>query len=153
MPSVFESGRAKLRWPQECGKHAGWLAQGLGHLRIAFLALLALAGVSWTAGCGNGATEPPPPEPSRATTVTVTPGTVQLSALGATAQLSAQVLDQHGQPMAAVAWLSGSATIATVDGSGLVTAVDNGMATITATSASATGRATVTVVQVAARSR
>ena len=92
--------------------------------RIACLAAVALGGASWIPACGDGAVEPPPPDPPRATSVTVTPPTARLSALGATVQLSAQVLDQNGRPMAgaAVAWSSGSTAIATVDASGLVTA-------------------------------
>ena len=117
--------------------------------RIACLAAVALAGVSWIPACGDGAVEPPPPDPPRATTVTVTSPTARLSALGATVQLSAQVLDQNGRPMAgaAVAWSSGSAAIATVDASGLVAAVQNGTVTIMATSGSASGSAEVTVAQ------
>ena len=141
----------KKRGPQEYGNHAGWPGEGLSRLRIVFLALIALVGVSSSA-CGDGATDPPPPEPARATTVTVTPATAQLTALGATVRLSAQVLDQNGQAMAsaAVAWSSGNATIAMVDGSGLVTAVQNGTVTITATSGSTSGSAAITVAQVAA---
>ena len=120
-----------------------------------FSTLLASAGLAATllaAACGDGATEPePPPEPPRATTVAVTPPTAELTALGATVQLSAQVLDQNGQAMAgaAVTWSSGSATIATVSATGLVTAVQNGSVTITATSGSASGNAAVTVAQMA----
>ena len=100
---------------------------------------------------GDDTTEPPLPDPPRPTTVAVSPGTAQLSALGATVQLTAEVRDQTGQAMAgaAVAWSSGSDTVATVDGSGLVTAGRNGTVTITATAGSATGSAAVTVAQVA----
>ena len=98
--------------------------------------------------CGDGGTEPPP-DPPRPTTVTVTPATAELTALGATVQLSAQVLDQYGQVMAgaAVSWSSSAATVAAVDGSGLVTGAGNGAATITATAGSASGTAAVTVAQ------
>ena len=56
----------------------------------------------WTYACGDGTTEPPPyfPEP---TTVTVSPATAELAALGATVQLSAQVQDQNGQVMSSLA--------------------------------------------------
>ena len=120
-----------------------------------FNTLLASAGLAATllaAACGDGATDPaPPPELPRATTVAVTPRTAELTALGATVQLSAQVVDQNGQAMAgaAVTWSSGSATIATVSATGLVTAVQNGSVTITATSGSASGNAAVTVAQAA----
>ena len=105
----------------------------------------------WAYACGDGATEPTPtPDPPRATTVTVTPATAhQLAALGATVQLSARVLDQNGQVMtgAAVTWSSSATLVATVDASGLVTAVGGGAATITATAGSASGTATVMVAQ------
>lgn len=107
-----------------------------------------LAGTVWVSGCGDGAVGPSPtPDPPRPTTLTVTPATAQLTALGTTVQLSAHVRDQHGQAMvgATVAWASGDAAVATVSSAGLVTAVDNGKASITATAGSAAGTATVTV--------
>ena len=102
----------------------------------------------WASACGDGTTEPPP-DPPRPTTVTVTPATAELTALDATVQLNAQVLDQNGQVMAgaAVTWASGDASVAAVDGAGLVTAAANGAATITATAGSASGTAAVTVAQ------
>ena len=105
-----------------------------------------------TIACGDGATDPPQPDPPRATTVTVTPATTELTALGATVQLAAEVRDQNGQAMAgaAVSWASSDAAVATVGAAGLVTAVSNGAATITATSGSASGSATVAVAQAVA---
>lgn len=108
--------------------------------------------------CGDGATDPPPidppppTQPPRATTLTVTPATANLTALGAVVQLSAQVRDQRGQPIAGapVTWSSGDASVATVDAAGLAAGVGNGTATITAVSGSASGSATVTVEQVVA---
>ena len=81
--------------------------------------------------------------------MTVTPATARLSTLEATVQLSAEVRDQNGQVLAGatVAWASDDAPVATVDASGLVTAVGNGAATITATAGGANGTATVTVAQ------
>ena len=114
---------------------------------VLVLALLAMAG--GTVACGDAAMEPspPPPEPPRATTVAVTPATAELMALGATVRLSAEVRDQNGQVMAgaAVAWSSGDGSVATVDASGLATAVGNGTATITAAAGSAQGTARITV--------
>ena len=117
--------------------------------RITILLSAALAGVAWASACGDGATEPPPPDPPRPTTVAVTPATTQLTALGATVQLTAEVRDQNGQVMAgaAVSWSSSNAAVATVDAQGLVTAAGNGTATITATAGSASGTATVAVRQ------
>ena len=110
--------------------------------------VLALAAM-WTYACGDGATEPlpSPPDPPRPTTVTVSPATASLTALGATVQLSAQVLDQNGQVMAGttVTWASNATAVATVSAAGLVTAVGNGTATITATAGSASGAAGITV--------
>ena len=110
--------------------------------------LAALALVA-TLSCGDGATEPTPPDPPRPTTVTVTPATVELNALGATEQLRGEVRDQNGQVMAgaAVTWGSSDLSVATVDAQGLVTAAGNGTATITATAGSASGSATVAVRQ------
>ena len=109
----------------------------LGRMFVPVLGVL--VGTVLLLSCGDGGTEPPAPEPPRATTVTVTPATAELAALGATVQLSARVLDQNGQAMAgaAVAWSSSDASVASVDASGLVAAVDNGTATVTATSGSA----------------
>ncbi len=109
-----------------------------------------LAAVVLSSGCGDGESPiGPPPDPPRPTTVTVSPATAELSALGATARLTAEVRDQNGQAMAAaaIAWSSGDASVATVDATGLVTAVANGAATVTATSGTASGSATVTVKQ------
>ena len=105
----------------------------------------------WAYACGDGTTEPPPPppDPPRPTTITVSPATTELTALGATGQFSAEVRDQNGQAMAGatVTWASSAAAVATVNASGLVTAVANGTAPITATAGSASGSATVTVAQ------
>ncbi|MCY4573079.1 MAG: Ig-like domain-containing protein [Gemmatimonadetes bacterium] len=85
-----------------------------------------------------------------ATTVLVRPATAALTALGETAQLTAEVRDQNGQVMtgAAVGWTSSDASVAAVDASGRVTAAANGSATITATAGSASGSAAATVAQV-----
>ena len=119
--------------------------------RILILAAATLSATLWAYACGDGATDPPapPPDPPRPTTVTVSPATAELTALGATAQLSAEVRDQNGQVMAgaAVVWASDNAPVATVGGSGLVTAAGNGTATITATAGAVSGSATVTVAQ------
>ena len=117
---------------------------------ILILSLMLLAGVVWASGCGEDTTEPtPPPEPPRATAITVAPATTELTALGATAQLSAEVRDQNGQVIAGatVTWASSSPEVAAVDAAGLVTAASNGAATITASAGTASGSAAVTVAQ------
>ena len=119
-------------------------------LQRLLLFISALVSVTlWTNACGDGTTEPPP-DPPRPTTLTVTPSSAELVALGATVQLTAEVRDQNGQVMVGVTvtWTSSAATVATVDATGLVTAVANGSTTITATAGSASGSAVVTVAQV-----
>ena len=141
------SGRGRGR--RTFRSEAGSIAERVFNPSI--IATIALLAVTFVAACGDGdaPTGPPPPAPARATTVTVSPATAELTALGATVQLSAEVRDQNGNVMtgASVAWSSGSASVASVAGSGLVTAAGNGTATITATAGSASGSATVAVAQ------
>ncbi len=91
-------------------------------------------------------------DPPKATTVAITPSTVEMTALGATELLSAEVLDQHEvvMPGVEVGWSSSDATIAEVSVSGLVKSAGNGAATITATADGVSGTASVTVDQAAA---
>ena len=120
----------------------------VGRNRIFPLVWVTVVCIAWAYACGGDTTEPPP-DPPRPTTVTVSPATAELTALGATVQLTAEVRDQSGQVMGGVTvtWASSSTAVATVNGSGLVTAAGNGTATITATAGSASGSATVTVAQ------
>lgn len=94
-----------------------------------------------------------PSEPPVATTVNISPASVDLSSFGETLQLTATVVDQNSRTMtgAAVSWATSDNAVATVSAGGLVTAVDNGSATVTATSGSASGTASVAVAQRAAR--
>ena len=119
--------------------------------RLLLVTWAVISATLWAYACGDGTTGPTPlpPDPPRPTTITVSPATAELTALGATVQLSAEVRDQNGQVMAGttVAWATSAAAVATVGASGLVTAVANGTATITATAGSASGSATVTVAQ------
>ena len=121
----------------------------MSRYRILTFVAATLSATLWAYACGDGTTEPPtpPPDPPRPTTVAVTPATTQLTALGATVQLSAEVRDQNGQVLAgaAVAWSSSATSVATVGGSGLVTAAGNGTATITATAGDARGTSEITV--------
>ena len=112
-------------------------------------AVLVAVALVWACG-GDSATAPvEPPDPPRATTVTVSPATNELTALGATVQLTAEVRDQNARVMAGatVTWTNSANSVATVDASGLVTAAGNGTATITAGAGSASGSAVVTVMQ------
>ena len=87
-------------------------------------------------------------------TIAVTPDAATLTAPGRTVRLSATVRDQAGQPLTGsdVRWSSGNPSVATVDGSGLVTARQFGTAVITASSGGVTGQATVTVERSSTRS-
>ena len=108
--------------------------------------LTALSAGGLVGGCDDPV---PPPAPTK---VTVSPTATALPSLGDTVRLTATVLDQHGEPMpkVAVVWSSGDPSVASVEHtSGLVTAVANGTATVTATADSVRGTASVTVDQVA----
>ncbi len=106
------------------------------------------------AGCGGEDVEPePPPVP---TTVEITPDVVEFLSSGATTGVNAVVRDQNGKamPNASVTWSGSDAAVFTVEGNGQVatiTAVANGMGTLTATAGSASGTASVTVVQTPAK--
>ena len=86
------------------------------------------------------------PEPAE---VEVTPDEVTLAALGSTATLTARVLDAQGNEISgeAVSWSSRFPDVATVDAQGVVTAVANGRATMTASASGVSGTATVIVWQ------
>ena len=119
----------------------------MSRYRLLLLYLAALSAGAGAFACGDGATEPATSVPPRPATVAVTQATALLSAAGATVQLTATIRDHNGQEMAevAVVWSSSAPSVATVDASGLVSAVDNGVATITATVGTIAGTAKVTV--------
>ncbi|MYD93782.1 MAG: hypothetical protein F4Y02_08830 [Chloroflexi bacterium] len=137
------------RYGQSDGGHGPWNHRIAVRL-VAFLAASSIV-LGTTAGCGDSTTEPPPPTPDlpRPTTVTITPATSHLTALGATIQLTAQLRHQNGQAMASpmLTWVSSATGIATVDGTGLVTAAGNDTATITASAGEASGTAVAVVMQ------
>ena len=82
--------------------------------------------------------------PVAAVTVSPAAPTVQV---GQTAQLTATPRDASGNPLTGrvITWQSSNGAVASVNGSGLVTAVATGAATITATSEGQSGTAVVTV--------
>ena len=88
-----------------------------------------------------------PPAATRPATVTVTPETAQLNVQGGTIRLAASVLDQNGRTLAGadLDWSSSDTLVVRVDGSGLLTAVGDGTANVTAQAGSARGVAEVTV--------
>ena len=121
--------------------------------RLFLLVAVTLSATLWAYACGDGATDPPPPDSAQPVLVVVAPQFTRLAALGATAQLSVLVRDQRARVMTgvAVAWSSSDPAVASVDASGLVTAVADGAATITATAGAVSGRATVEVVEITER--
>ena len=77
------------------------------------------------------------------TGITVSPTTATLDSVGATKQLTANVTPAGIN--AAVSWTSSKESVATVNDTGLVTAVARGTATITATAGGKSATATITV--------
>ena len=127
---------------------------------ISRLSWTAVAGLAFVllATCGKDSptrpeppAPPPPPPPVQLvpTSVTISPSAPTLTAVGATVQLTATVLDQNGRPMtgASVQWSSDNVSVATVSNQGLVTVVGNGDARITARSGTASASVPVTVMQ------
>src|SRR5216110_2387016 len=82
--------------------------------------------------------------------VVVTPAAAALAALGQTQLFAAVARDANGNvvPGQAFTWTSDNPLIARIDTGGVVTAVANGSATITATAAGVAGSAVLTVAQV-----
>lgn len=112
--------------------------------RFSVLALLAVV------SCGGGASDtasPSAPDAPRPATVALSPEAVQLTVQGGTVRLTASVLDQNGRPLAGadLAWSSSDTSVVRVDGSGLVTAVGDGSATVSAQAGSVAGSAEATV--------
>lgn len=102
------------------------------------------------AACGGGGDSTEPNDP--VASVTIAPTTAQLTSIGETAQLAATVRTQGGATAnATVTWQSSAPQVATVDANGLVRAVANGSAQITATAGTVSESASVTVQQIATR--
>lgn len=98
------------------------------------------------ASCGGK--DPVQPTQPTLASIDVTPGAQTLVSFDETVQLQAAGRTASGSPFtASFTWSTSSGSVATVDGSGLVTAVGNGSANIIATSGSITGIAVVTVSQ------
>jgi uncharacterized protein YjdB len=81
--------------------------------------------------------------------VTISPSSATII-IGSSAQLTAITQDSAGNPLAGrvVTWTSSNTAVATVSGSGLVSAVGIGSATVTATSESKSSTAAITVTNV-----
>jgi outer membrane protein OmpA-like peptidoglycan-associated protein len=86
------------------------------------------------------------------TRIAVNPGSATLASLRQTQQFAAMATDQKGRPMAGkmFTWRSSNASVATVSSTGVVTAVGDGSATISAMSEGVTGTANVMVSRTAA---
>jgi hypothetical protein len=115
--------------------------------RRPLVALSALVTALSLTACDSSTDEGTPLDPP--VRVTVSPSGSLLVSLGDDVQLSATVTGgdpRSGSP--AVSWSASPAGVVSVDASGRVVAAGNGVATVTATAASATGAATVTVEQV-----
>lgn len=96
------------------------------------------------ASCGGDS----PTQTQTATQVTVSPKIAILDGIGATQQMGAAVTDQSGAAMnASVAWSADPTSVATVNSSGLVTAVAPGSVRITAVIGSIADHADLKVVQ------
>lgn len=98
-----------------------------------FRSLIAIGGLAGLVACGDDVSITPPPPPD----LVISGAPVTAIQVGAKVQLSANQ---------AVTWSTSAANVATVDGTGLVTAVAAGVASITATStADANQKASVTI--------
>ncbi len=111
------------------------------------LIVLSAAAATALAGCKKDATSPPVP-----TSVVLSPTIVTLSSINETRLLRAAVLDQRGDTMTGqtIIWNSSNMAVAVVSATGVVQAVSNGSAQVTAVSGGLTSApATVTVAQAA----
>jgi uncharacterized protein YjdB len=104
-------------------------------------------GISGTATVNvEAAPPPPPPPPPPVATVEVNPSSASVVA-GQTRQLSVTLRDAGGNVLTGriVTWATNASGVATVSGTGLVTAQNPGSATITATSEGVSGTSAITV--------
>ncbi len=120
-------------------------------LSLAAVLLLLIPTLLLSCGDNPAGPIPPRPEAPRPASIRVSPASATLPALEATVQLTVDVRDQNGQPMAGatVEWTSSADSVATVGATGLARAAGKGEATITASAGTASGTATITVRQVA----
>ena len=135
------------------GVTVAWTSSATGVVVVDAPGLVTAAGqgvatIMATAGSASG---------SAAVTVTQTvssvvvgPPRATITALGDTLRLEALAFDANGYSVASAefSWASSDAAIATVDTSGLVTAVAEGTATITASAGEASGFAEITITEI-----
>ena len=112
-----------------------------GRRRWAVVTVALVFLLSWFGGCTN-----PEGVPSIPAVVKISPDTLTILT-GQSAQLTATVWDANGKELRSqlVTWATRDPSVATVSGTGLVTAVDSGRDTITATSGGQTGIAVLDV--------
>jgi len=105
---------------------------------------LAILCLTLAASCGGGGTEPV--QDNTVASVTITSSTTSI-APGATVQMSATAKTAAGATVGGLTptWSSSNQGVATVNTSGLVTAVANGVSTITATMSGVSGTRVITV--------
>ena len=105
---------------------------------------LAILSLTFAASCGGGGTEPV--QDNSVASVTIA-SSVTTIAPGATVQMSATAKTAAGATVGGLTptWSSSNQGVATVSTSGLVTAVANGVATITATMGGVSGARVITV--------
>lgn len=119
--------------------------------RFAYPACLLLSFILITCG-KDSPTEPPAPEaPAPPARITITPASNEFTALGQTVQLSASVFDGNNRRIAdtTVSWSSSNSAVVTVNAQGVIKAVENGHARITASAGNISATADVVVAQVA----
>lgn len=104
--------------------------------------------ITWTAA-GGGNDTIPLQIIGWANIISVTPTAAVLGAIGETIELNVTVKDKNNQPVpgATVSWSSSNSSVASVSADGLVTARDNGNATIRAASGGASDTVEITVAQ------
>lgn len=109
--------------------------------------VLTVVAATFTLACIESASGPTP-----VATVTVTSTGTTLNAIGATVQATAAAATSSGAavPAATFTWTTSNSAAATVDVNGLITAVANGSATITATTGTVSGTVGITVAQTVA---
>ena len=115
--------------------------------QIGQLASLALLGACGDGGGGNGPTGTGGNNTPVVSSVVISGSQLTLTSLGETVTLTAQARDASGNTISGktFTWMSSDMDVATVSSAGVVTAVANGSATITAATDGVNGTATVTV--------
>jgi hypothetical protein len=114
-------------------------------LRVAHL-LLGVGATVILCSCGDEPAGPEAPEPA-VVRVEVTPAIDSVWRLGETVQFSALAKDTLGEPVADLSfqWLSSNVRVASVDSTGLATALRGGQSAITAVAGSVAGWGVLTV--------